>query len=212
MTLASPVQVIKKPSKKRKIPTYLIRETIEGVPFYYAGFKDVINKKKTFEEIMADSGLQSIIKAYLMILFAQKLDLDKFQPVSGEVGNNLDHRNNLALDVAVYENAVLTPDKITEKFIDVNPKIVIEIDVKVTLEDTSIDLFDPYILAKVKKLLSFGTERIIWVFTKSNTIMVAKPGNSWGIFQLDDDVELLEGIHMNIGQFLKSKGIDLKQA
>lgn len=212
MTVKSPVQVVKKPVKKRKIPAYLIRETIEGVPFYYAGFKDVINKKKTFEEIMADSGLQSIIKAYLMILFAQKLDLDKFQPVSGEVGNHLDHRNNLALDVAVYENAVLTPDKITEKFIDVNPKIVIEIDVKVTLEDTSIDLFDPYILAKVKKLLSFGTERIIWVFTKSNTIMVAKPGNSWGIFQLEDDVELLEGIHMNIGQFLKSKGIDLKQA
>ena len=212
MTAKSPAQVVKKPSKKRKIPAYFTRETIEGVPFYYAGYKEVINKKKKLEEIMADSGLQAIIKAYLMKLFAQHLDWEVYQPVSGEVGNHLDHRNNLALDVAVYENAVLTPDKITEKFIEVPPKIVIEIDVKVTLEDTSIDLFDPYILAKVKKLLSFGTERIIWVFTKSNTIMVAKPGNSWGIFQLEDDVELLEGIHMNIGQFLTSKGIDANQA
>lgn len=209
MTVKSPVEELKKPIKKRKIPDYLIRETIEGVPFYYAGFKTVINKKKTLEEITADNGLQCIIKAYLMILFAQHLDWDVYQPVSGEIGNHLDHRNNLALDVAVYENAVLTPDKITEKYIDVHPKIVIEIDVRVTLEDTNIDLFDPYIIAKVKKLLSFGTERIIWIFTKSNTIMVAKPGNSWGIFQLDDEVELLEGIHMNVGQYLKSKGIDL---
>lgn len=209
MTVKSPVDGVKKPSKKRKIPDYLIRETIEGVSFYYAGFKAVLNKKKTLEDIMADSGLQSIIKAYLMKLFAQHLDWDVYQPVSGEIGNHLDYRSNLALDVAVYENAVLTPDKITEKYIDVHPKIVIEIDVRVTLEDTGIDLFDPYILAKVKKLLSFGTERIIWIFTKSNTIMVAKPGNSWGIFQLDDEVELLEGIHMNIGQYLKSKGIDL---
>lgn len=212
MTVKSPAKEVKKSTKKRKIPDYLIRETIEGVPFYYAGFKAVVNKKKTLEDIMADSGLQSVIKAYLMKLFAQHLDWDVYQPVSGEIGNHLDHRSNLALDVAVYENAVLTPDKINEKYIDVHPKIVIEIDVRVTLEDTTIDLFDPYILAKVKKLLSFGTERIIWIFTKSNTIMVAKPGNSWGIFQLDDEVELLEGIHMNIGQYLKSKGIDINQA
>lgn len=211
MTARSAPQVEKKQVRKKKIPAHLIRETIDGVPFYYAGFKDVINKKKTLEEIMADSGLQSIIKAYLMILFAQKLDLEKFQPVSGEIGNHLDHRNNLALDVAVYENAVLTPEKINEKYIDVHPKIVIEIDVKVSLEDTNVDLFGPYIIEKVNKLLSFGTERIIWVFTQSNTIIVAKPGNSWGIFKLDDDVELLEGIQMNLGKYLQSKGIEFRK-
>ena len=86
---------------------------------------------------------------------------------------------------------------------------MIKIDVRVTLEDTSIDLFDPYIIAKAKKLMSFGTERIIWVFTRSNTIIVAKPGNLWEVLQLDEDVLLLEGIVMNIGQYLKSKGIEI---
>ena len=72
-------------AKKRKIPDYLIRETIDGIPFYYAGFQDVLNKKKTLDDIMADSGLQAIIKAYLMKIFAQQLDWKRFQPVCGEV-------------------------------------------------------------------------------------------------------------------------------
>jgi hypothetical protein len=210
MTVKSPqtLGTAQKKSRKRPIPEYLVRETIDGVAFYYKGYKEVLNKKKTLEDIMGDSGLQSIIKAYLMKLFAQHLDWDIYQPVCGEVGSHIDHRSNLALDVAIYDNSILTPDKITVKYIDVNPKIVIEIDVRVTLEDTSIDLFDPYIIAKAKKLMAFGTERIIWVFTRSNTIIVAKPGNSWEVFQLNDDVLLLDGISMNIGQYLQSKGIE----
>lgn len=158
---------------------------------------------------MADSGLQSIIKSYLMILFAQKLDLSKFQPVSGEVGNHLDHRNNLALDVAIYDKKVLTPGKINLKYIDVQPKVVIEIDVKVKLETSNSLPFDEYVLRKVNKLLAFGTERIVWVFTQDDTIIVAKPGNSWEVFKLNQDVMLLENINMNIGQYLASEGIEL---
>lgn len=198
-----------KPAAKRKIPDYLVRETIDGEPFYYAGYKEVINKKKTLEDIMADSGLQSIIKAYLMKLFAQNLNWDKYQPVCGEVGNHLDHRSNLALDVAVYDNSVLTPQKINLKYIDVHPKIVVEIDVRVKLEDPTANVFDRYVLKKVKKLLAFGTERIIWVFTQSDTIIVAKPGNTWEVFNLDQDVLLLENLSMNIGGYLKSRGIEL---
>jgi Uma2 family endonuclease len=195
--------------KKRKVPSYLVRETIDDIPFYYRDYKAVLSKKKTLEETMGDSGLQSIIKAYLMKLFAAQLDWDRYQPVSGEVGNHLDLRTNLSLDLAVYDNAVLTPDKINEKYIAVPPKIVIEIDIRVTLEDSTTDIFDPYILTKVNKLLAFGVERIIWVFTKNNTIIVAKPGNTWEIFRLDDEVVLLEGITMNIGAYLKSKGIGI---
>ncbi|MDX2069847.1 MAG: Uma2 family endonuclease [Haliscomenobacter sp.] len=212
MTAKSPAQPVTgeaKKSKKRKIPAFLIRETIDGVPFYYAGYKEVLNKKKTLEDIMPDSGLQSIIKAYLMRLFAQFLDWKLYQPVAGEVGNHLDHRNNLALDVAIYDKSILTPAKITNKYIDVYPKVVIEIDLKVSLEDTSIDLFAPFVLAKSKKLLSFGTERIIWVFTKSNTILVVKPGNTWEVFQMNDDVLVMDGVVMNIGTYLEEEGIEI---
>jgi hypothetical protein len=202
-----PTAAPEKRAKARKIPDYLIRETIDGIPFYYAGYQEVLNKKKTIEDIMADSGLQALIKAYIMKLFAQNLDWDIYQPLSGEIGSHLDHRSNLALDVAVYENSVLTPEKINTKYIDVNPKIVVEIDVRVKLEDNEANPFDQYVLRKVNKLLSKGTERIIWVFTQSDTIIVAKPGNSWDVFKLNQEVVLMENVKINIGEYLKKKGI-----
>lgn len=208
MAAKSPVQT-KGDRLKKLIPFYLIRETIDGTPFYYARYKEVLSKKQTFEGIRADHGFHALIKTYLMLLFARALDYKLYQPVSGKVGCHLDSQNNFILDVAIYDKSILTPDKITNKYIDVYPKVVIEIDLKVTLEDTSIDLFAPFVLAKSKKLLSFGTERIIWVFTQSNTIMVVKPGNTWEVFQLNDDVVVMDGVVMNIGRYLEEEGIEV---
>jgi hypothetical protein len=42
---------IKNKAQRRKIPAYLVRETIEGVDFYYPGFRQVLNKQKKLEEI-----------------------------------------------------------------------------------------------------------------------------------------------------------------
>lgn len=49
-------EVVPKKEKKakssaQKIPDYLVYEISEGKPIYYKGYKDVINKTKTFEEI-----------------------------------------------------------------------------------------------------------------------------------------------------------------
>ncbi len=49
---------IKTRTKRRKIPAYLVRETIDGIEFYYPGFRQVLNKQKKLDEIMGDSGLQ----------------------------------------------------------------------------------------------------------------------------------------------------------
>ncbi|MCU0393273.1 MAG: hypothetical protein MUE81_19345, partial [Thermoflexibacter sp.] len=47
--------------KARKIPTALIYEVIDGKPVYRKGYKDVLNKKKTSEEIRGSSSLQAIL-------------------------------------------------------------------------------------------------------------------------------------------------------
>ena len=49
------------------IPSYLIRETIDGIPFYYKDFREVLNKTKTKAEIMADSGLQAVSYTHLTL-------------------------------------------------------------------------------------------------------------------------------------------------
>ena len=46
----------KKKKKAEKIPDYLIKEVMDGIPFYYKGYKDVLNKTKTKEEIMGCIG------------------------------------------------------------------------------------------------------------------------------------------------------------
>ena len=60
--------------KAGDIPAALVKETIDGIPFYYAGYRSVLNKTKTLEDIMADSGLQIDLKAYFFRLLIQYED------------------------------------------------------------------------------------------------------------------------------------------
>lgn len=193
---------------KRKIPALLVKETIDGIPFYYRGYRSVLNKTKKLEDIMADSGLQGLIKSYLIIFLSRKLDLKKYHIFVGEMGAHLDHRSNLALDLVIYDKSVLTADKINTKYIDVTPKIVIEVDVKVELADRNANIFTDFVLRKVRKLHAFGAEKIVWIFSRSKTVIVSAPGNTWEVLDWDQDVELLDGITFNIAQHLEEEGIN----
>ena len=104
--------------KLNKIPVILVKETIDGIPFYYNGYRSVLNKTKKIEDIIADSGLQTDIKPYLFGKL-QALDRKQYKVYMGEVGSHVDHRSNMSLDLAVYDRKLLTPDKITSKYIDV---------------------------------------------------------------------------------------------
>ncbi len=195
-------------TEKKSIPDYLIKETIDGIPFYYRGFREVLNKTKTKADIMADSGLQGYIKTFFTLLFAKFLDLEKYHFFVGETGAHLDRRSNLSLDLCIYDLAILTPDKITSKYLDIPPKIVIEIDVNVELENPKAHIFDEFLLRKVKKLHKFGTEKIIWIFTKSNTIIVSTDDQKWDVVDWDSEIEIMEGLTFNLAQYLAQKGIN----
>ena len=45
----------------KKIPDFLIREVMDGQPLYYRGYRDVLRKLKTIEDIMPCSTLQATI-------------------------------------------------------------------------------------------------------------------------------------------------------
>lgn len=195
--------------KKRPIPSYLVREMIDGIAFYYRGYRSVLNKTKTFDEIMGDGGLQLFLKNYLGNVLREQLDGKKFYVFVGEGGAHLDHRSNLSLDVTVYDKSVLTPGKITTKYVDVPPKLVIEVDVNVELPDKTQDLFEEFVLRKVRRLFEFGTERVIWVFSKSKTVIIASPGGHWEVQDWDKDLELWPGISANIVHHLQKEGINL---
>jgi hypothetical protein len=196
------------PKSGRKIPAYLVSEVIDGIPFYYRGYRAVLNKSKTLEDIMADSGLQLLLKEYISELLKAGLDRKLYRIWNGEIGNHIDRRNNLGLDVVVFEKSVLTPDKITTRYVDVPAKIVVEIDVNVELPDKKTDLFEEYVVRKVNRLFAFGTEKVIWFFSKSKKVISATPHAPWQFFDWGHDIELLSGIVMNIANHLKAEGIN----
>ena len=110
--------------------------------------------------------------------------------------------------VCVYEKSKLTPDKITENYLTIPPKIIIEVDISVELDSMN---FTDYILAKTKNLLDFGTERVIWIFTRNKKVFVAEPGKDWFFTDWQNPVMLMDGITCNIAQYLSNEGIVLPE-
>jgi hypothetical protein len=99
-----------------KIPEALVYETLNGKPFYYKGYKEVLSKKKTLEEIRECSTLQAELVSYIMKAIFKNAFFDDYRIYCNEIGNHIDHRNNLSNDITIFEKSVMTPDKInTEK-------------------------------------------------------------------------------------------------
>lgn len=206
----------KKPATRRKvpkplpekIPEALIYEIMDGEPIYYAGYREVLSGQKTIEEIMGSSTLQWVLVTYFMELMILKLNRTKYRFASAEAGIHIDHRSNLSHDVAIYDRTVLTPDKINTKYADVPAVLGIEIDVKA---DLSSSRDQNYVHRKTRKLLDFGTEKIIWVFTGTRQVLVAERGaDAWLTMDWHRDLELTDGVRFNIGQYLDDEGIRLE--
>lgn len=191
------------PRPKGKIPEALIYEIMDGKPIYRKGYRDVLSGKKTIEEIMGASTLQSVIVSHIVIQIGKFLDEDRYFVLTGEPGVHIDHRNNLANDVAIYDQAVLTPAKISTRYADVPPVLAIEVDVSA---DTS-DLTEAgYVLKKTRKLFAFGVEKVIWILTDAQAVTIATPD----LIETVDwtrNVELLAGHTINIGAYLARRGI-----
>ena len=201
IALDSPRRPVPKPRKR--VPDALIYEIMDGVPIYRKGYRDVLSGKKTIEEITGASTLQSVIVSHLMKIIFTFLDEDMYFVLTGEPGVHIDHRNNLANDIAIHDQTVLTPAKISKKYADVPPLIAIEIDIEADVADIT---ETGYLYKKTHKLFDFGVQKLIWVLTDAQVVMIATPERietvSW-----NKDVEIMDGHLFNIGAYFAKKGI-----
>lgn len=188
---------------KTKVPEYLIYEIMDGKPIHYKGYQEVLAGTKKFSEIMGSSTLQSFIIAYLQRLLFRELSEDQYTILSSETGIHLDKRTNLAGDILIFDNATLPIDAINEFYAQVPPKIVIEVDISADSADVDTD---GYIFQKTQKLLNFGVEKVIWITTVAKKVTVATPQGDWQVKDWHKDIDVLEGIQFNIGQYLAKKG------
>lgn len=187
-----------------KVPTYLVKEVLDDMPVFYKGYKAVLRKEKTIEDIMGASGLQIFIVRYLFRLLDRNLNDDLFYVFTGEGGLHLSKGTNLSGDVLVFDKQTLTPDLIDTHYLNIPPLIDIEIDVEI--DNTTFSDFD-YIQRKTDNLLKFGTQKVIWILTKTQKIIVAEPNKDWLMIDWQKDVEIMNGITFNVPQYLKKEGV-----
>lgn len=185
--------------RSRKVPAKFIREQVNGKPYYYKGYKSVMNGTKQIEEIMGSSSLQSFLVAFISGILFSKINRKKYTITTNETGLHLGNRNNLATDIGIFlkENVVLT-----DKYFEIAPEVAIEVDVKIDASDIE------YVFSKSEEMMKFGTQKILWVLTKHKKVMVFSKGETTQILDWNDDVTIIEGIVLNIQALLEEEGVN----
>jgi Uma2 family endonuclease len=184
----------------KKIPSSLIYEIMDGKPIYYKGYRDIIAGTKTIENNMGASTLQNFIIQYILRILFRNLDENKFHILTNEQGLHLSLKTNFSADIAIFEAEKLPVKSADKHYATIPPKIQIEVDIDADLEN--FETPDAYIYAKTEKLLDFGVEKMIWVMSASKKVLVATKGENWQVINWHKNIEIIEGLSFNVGQYL----------
>ncbi len=186
------------------IPSALIYETMDGKPIYFAGYRDVLNGNKTIEEIMATGKKQSLMLNAIQGHLWRTPTGTALTIMTGEIGIHISKKLNFSCDLVVFEDATLATLDINQNYFEVPPKIIVEVDLQA--DPTSINI-NQYILKKTRKLLQFGVEKVIWVFSDPPLVSVATAQGSWIISEWDKPIEILDGHFVNLADLFRQKNI-----
>jgi hypothetical protein len=194
--------------KRQLIPSSLVKEQLDGINLYYRGYREVLEQSKKLEDIMGCSSEQWAVLEYFVRLLGKITDEDRYALATNEAGVHLKKNSNLSVDAAVFDWKIFTPDMVSKKYASVAPILTIEIDIDIELspEETSMTIPE-YVERKVNRLIEFGVQRVIWVFTATKNILVAEPGKLPVRYNWDEDILLWEEHTINIGAYLRKKNI-----
>lgn len=193
---------VKRGPERKNIPKELIYEMVDGQPIYYRNYKQVLTKKKSAEEIMGSSFLQSQLVALLVGLLFSKLDLERYVITTNEGGFIYAPKSWRILDIAIFEKARVKKELFSKKYVKTAPKIVIEVDTKAELKASG-DMLS-YVTEKTDDLLDAGVEKVIWILTESENVLIAEPGKQWTMARWSDTISVIEGITMNLEELVQT--------
>ncbi len=97
---------------------------------------------------------------------------DTYFAGSAQLGLRLTQDTNFSPDIAIFREGALQVGFHSTRYSDVPPNVVIEVDIKADESDYFRDE-EEYFHKKTERLLQWGVERVIWVFSNSRRILVA---------------------------------------
>ena len=184
------------------IPDTLVYEMQNGEPVYYAGYRDYLNGIKPIEEIRTSSLIQSMIISRLMFILQLNLS-DEYEVLTNELGIQFEKKAWRAADMAIVKTADIEQVETKNKYLRFAPEIVIEIDTKAELSDLKNPL--NYYQEKTDELLAFGIKKVVWIFSETEKVMVARAGEKWEISNWTEDIEIMDDVVVNITKLLKKR-------
>lgn len=196
-----------KTAKPKKIPTSLIYEVIDGKPVYRKGYKDVLNKKKTLEEIMGSSSFQAILIGLINKFLNRNLS-DEYIIGGAEMGIHLHLKENMSMDIPIYETKKIAT--LTNYYTNIPPKILIEVDIEADTESFENEM--DYYFTKTQKLLDFGVEKVIWIFTGAQKTVISMPNKDWQTVNWDARIEVMPNIIFCISELLEKGGFKIEKS
>ena len=188
--MAVPQEVKEEKKDLLKKLTYEI--TKEGKPIYYRGYKEVLKGKLSPEAVMGSSDLHAFLMFLIAKFLMENLSED-YLVLGGELGFFTGEDTYRLLDIAVFEKGKF---KLTGKYTRIPPKLVIEIDTKADLEDYGV--VESYAYEKTQELLDCGVEKVIWIFTKPEKVLIAEKGKDWIVHGWEKPFEVFEDVKVNL--------------
>lgn len=183
----------------QNIPDKLIYEMVDGKPIYYRGYKEYLSGQKQIDELKGSSYLQSLIITRIVFLLMSNLGKE-YVVLTNEIGLQFKEKGWRAADIAIVEKQKLKEIKKSNKYLKIAPKIVIEIDTKAELEEVK-DSFG-YFHKKTDELLEFGVEKVIWIFTDSEKIMISEKNKDWQILNWSKEITLMNDVVINLQELI----------
>ena len=189
------------PKIPKKIPAQLIYEEFGGRVYYRKGYRAVLTKKKTIEEIIGSSSLQAFLVSIIHGELLKCVSVE-FLVFTNEVGLHVELNKNLSNDIAIFELAKIT--KLDDHYFDIAPQTVVEVDIKIEIENnTDMD----YMLEKSQLMHDFGVEKVFWILTKTRRVIVSEKDKNGIIADWNTVIDWHANCSFSIMNLLKQKGL-----
>lgn len=178
------------------VPKSLIYEMVEGQPIYYRGWQEVLKGEKTIEQVMASSAIQSYLSSEILVKIHPQLKKN-YIFATNEAGLRFAKGDWRAADIGIWTRESIKNATLNDKYWDIMPTVVIEIDTKADTAELPL-----YYLDKTQDLLKKGIKRVLWIFTKTQQVMVAELNQKWEIQNWTESVEVIDGCMFNVQEMI----------